>query len=109
MLDLIYKITPKAFAGRLEDLNPTPFEATGSSAFANITNSLANRALYIFAALAIIGIIVAGAQYVFAFGDPTKTANAKKSLMWVITGIAVLMLFSLVLTVIRTILSVSII
>lgn len=106
MLEFLYKITPKAFAGSLEDVNPTPF--SGATGFTELVNSLANRAIYIFGALAIIAIIIAGAQYVFAFGDPAKTAAAKKSLMWTISGIAIISLFGLVLTVIRKILSVGI-
>lgn len=108
MIDFIYKLTPKALAGSLDDLNPTPFEGAGGAGFNNLVNSLANRAIYIFGALAIIAIIIAGAQYVFAFGDPAKTAGAKKSLMWTLSGIAVISLFGLVLTVIRKILSIGI-
>lgn len=107
MFEFLYRIIPRALAGSLEDTNPTPFR--GATGFTSLINSLADRAIYIFGALAIISVIIAGAQYVFAFGDPAKTAAAKKSLMWTISGIAIISLFGLVLTVIRKILSVGII
>jgi len=94
-------IAQSASAPWLDDLNPTPF----GTDIPSLMNSVANRFLWFLGALAIVGLIIAGGQYILAFGDPTKTINAKRSIFWIITGIIVVMALAAILMLIQNLLS----
>jgi hypothetical protein len=57
-----------------------------------IANALTNFIIPTAAALAVGFVIYSGVLYITSAGDPEKTAKAKKSLMWSIVGVILIVL-----------------
>jgi len=74
----------KAYAASVDELigqyDPTPD-------LDSLINSLLNRIPVYLGALAIIALLIAGVKYAFAYGDPAKEVQAKKSIGWTVVGI----------------------
>ena len=49
-------------------------------------------------ALAILALLIGAAQYLGAMGDPAKAEGAKKTIMWAVTGMVLMMVFYVILT-----------
>jgi hypothetical protein len=52
-----------------------------------LLDSLLNRIPIFLGAFAMLALLIAGVQYVFALGDATKIEAAKKNITWTIIGI----------------------
>lgn len=83
-MNILEKITLKAHAANLENIyskyDPTPDTTS-------LLDSLLNRIPVYLGALAIIALLIAGVQYAFAYGDPSKQEQAKKNISWTVIGI----------------------
>lgn len=66
-----------------------------------------NIVLYIAGTIAVIAIIVSGAQYIFSFGSE-QTETAKKNIIWALAGLLIVMLsYVLVQNIIRILVDTS--
>lgn len=52
--------------------------------------------------LAVVAFVITGVQYIAAGGDETKTAKAKKNLLWITGGIIAILLISAIGAILRT-------
>lgn len=57
-----------------------------------VITGLINGVLPVIAALAVGAIIYSGALYILSQGEPEKLATAKRSLLWSIVGLVVIVL-----------------
>lgn len=58
--------------------------------------------LYIIGALSVVMIIVGGLRYVISAGDPKKTADAKNTIVYAISGVVVAVLAFAIVTFVTT-------
>lgn len=64
-----------------DEYNPLPLDAN------SVLDSLLNRIPIFLGAFAVLALLIAGAQYIFAMGDSTKIEASKKTITWTIIGI----------------------
>ena len=83
-------------------------ENQASNITARVVGSIIDIIIYISGTLAVIGVIVGGARYMFSFGGEGKE-QAKSTLIWSLLGlVAVMLSYAIVHNVIRIILEVSV-
>jgi hypothetical protein len=82
-------------AANLADLDPT--RTTDISVLAS---SILYRIPYFLGGFALLAILYSGFMYVTAYGDATKMEQAKKNITWVIVGIIVVALLSIIINLI---------
>lgn len=70
-----------------ETLPPAPISST--TELEAIINTIINWVFFIFIAIAVVMIILAGLQFVTAGGDPTAVSQARTKLIWAAVGIGV--------------------
>lgn len=58
---------------------------------ASFVGAFVNRALIFLSSVAIILIIIAGANYSFSFGNPDRAENGKRGLIWSLIGLLVIL------------------
>lgn len=94
---------------REDDLEQSSGNSNGTSdiyvvgGITSFVSRVINLILYIAGTIAVIAIIVGGAQYVFSFGSE-EAENAKKNIMWSIIGlVAVMLSYVLVQNIVRII------
>lgn len=72
----------------LQDLNPTPWNATtNSNAVNDLLNSILDRIPIFLGGLALLALIYSSLMYILALGDPAKMEAAKKNIGWAVVGI----------------------
>jgi len=82
-------LLPVASAQSLQDLNPTPWDAStpNSTAVNDLLNSILNRIPVFLGGLALLALIYSSLMYILALGDPAKMEAAKKNIGWAVVGI----------------------
>lgn len=75
------------------DVSNLPKPGTGAGRFVEF----ANVAVSVFAAVAVLAIVVAGFRYIIAKGDPQALAQAKNMIIYALVGLSVcVMAFAIV-------------
>lgn len=70
------------------DFSPLP-QPTGA-ANGSVIDTIINLVLSISAAVALLIIVIAGFRYIVASGDPQRTAEARKTIIYASIGLAVI-------------------
>jgi len=67
-----------------------------------VVGNIANYALYLSAAIAIIFIIIGGYKYLTSLGNPEAIQQAKNTIVWAIAGLILVLLAFLIIKYIET-------